>query len=316
MAKSLGSDEGPAPDLEDKVPRGFRMKVDGLVGLGGIALLALGWGSTAQAGIACRPDAPFVLSLEGGSLSLDGKNACLGAVLEELARQAHAQIDLPAWLAERPVAASFRKLPIEQGLSRILAGTNYALQTKARGDPPAGEAAAAPERLEVWVVSEKTGPTTVGPVQPGGREGPFAERAGELWEEDEEIDLRALAERARTAPEPEVRGYAIQLFVQGDDKATAVEMVLAGLRDPAPEVRSAALSVVGELGPAAASAVGPIAEIALYDEIPELRMLALHKLVAGDYPREIAAGAVTEALHDPNQKVSDLARNLIDLVTP
>lgn len=292
------------------------MKFDRLAGLGASALLVVGWCLTAQAGGACRPDAPFSLVLEGGDLSLDSKDTCLGTVLEALARQAHARIDLPPSLADRPVAASFRNLPVEQGLGRILAGTNYALRSGAPDSLPAGRAAAAPGVLGLWVLSEKTESTATGPARPVGPEAPFAELLDELWDEDEELDLHALAQRARAAPEPEVRGYALQLVVQGDDKKAAARMVLEGLRDPAPEVRGAALSVVGELGPAAASALGPITEIARHDESPELRMLALHKLVAGDYPRAIAAAAVAEALHDPDRKVSDLARNLLDLVTP
>lgn len=299
-----------------KVPNPCPKRLVGLTRLGGIALLALACCSTARAETLCRPDAPIALSLEGGTLSLNGRNACLGAVLESLAREAHARIDLPRWLAGRPVTASFRELSIEQGLSRILAGTNYALQTKARSDAPSGEAAAPSEGLQVWVVSEKIRASAAGAAPPGGREGAFAEGAGDLRREGEEIDLHALAERARDSTEPEVRGYAIQLFVQGDDKAMAARMVMAGLRDPAPEVRGAALSVVEELGPAAASAAVAITEIALHDESAELRMLALHRLVAGDYPQEIAADTVTEALHDPDRKVSDLARRLIDVVTP
>ena len=134
--------------------------------------------------------------------------------------------------------------------------------------------------------------------------------------DDEAIDLLALAQQARSAPEPDVRGVAIQLFVQAGDKTEAAEIVLAGLQDPDPEVRGASLSAVTELGSEAAIAFEPIAQMALYDESAELRMLALHRLVAGSFPRQAAARAVSGAIDDEDQDVSDLARGLLGLMGP
>lgn len=294
---------------------GFCMKAGGLVRLVGIVCLALSWSWTAHAETVCRSDATFSLSLDGSSLSLDSKHACLGTILEELARQADVEIQLPRSAADKPVTALFRKLSLEEGLERILEGMDYILETRAQTDPMLADAAPPTGSVAIWFLSRELEPTTIGLVGSNAPKGPFEQEAPAPPEDDEAEDLRALAEQAGGSPDPELRAAAVQLIVQADDKVKAVEMILTGLRDPAAEVRGSALGVVGDLGPNAALAVDLIGEIALHDERPELRMRALQKLVEGQYPQEITVDIMTAALQDRDKQVSDLARALLDLGT-
>lgn len=284
------------------------MKMDSFARFVGIVFIALGLPWNTSADMTCRPGAPFALSVDGSSLSLDSKNACLGAVLETLARRTDAQVDLPTSLADRRVADTFHNLSVEQGVKRILKGTNYVLQTSGQTDPLAGESAFEPERIEVWVLSTK--PTLL------TRGGPNEQLTPVSQEEDDTIALRALAEQARSALNPEVRALAAQLITQTDDSAAGAEMILAGMQDPAPEVRSAALAVAGDVGPRAVVAVNLITQIALHDLSPRLRRQALQQLLEADVPTAIAAETLRTAIHDEDEEVSDLARNLLNFLGP
>jgi hypothetical protein len=265
--------------------------------------MLLCWGGTWQveAEPACRHDAPSVLTFEEGLLSLEAKNICLGILLEALAEQSYAQIHLSPSIADKPVSASFKELPLEQAIKHILRDTSYALQTKSKHGFWAEDSPATSEGVEIWLAP---------------KEAVVSDQPSSLSEGQEKlIDLAALAEQSRFAPEPETRTYAVQLIAQTSDRAKAAQILLTSLQDSAPQVRCAALMTMAELNSAVtASAMDGVADMALHDENPEVRKRALLKLINEDFWSEATSTAMTRALYDKNPAIQEVARELSKLL--
>lgn len=256
-----------------------------------------------QAGAGCRDDGAFTLSIHEGLVSLNSENACLGAILAELGERGKIKIHVPQSLAEIPLSASFQKLPLREGISRMLKDTSYALQT----ETVAGSSGEAPflghERIEIWLLPRSS--TSVAQIQ--------SDHSKLLPDEAQHdaADLAALAEYARSLPKPEMRAYAIQLMAQTDDVASVTQMLSRDLLDPDPEIRSNALNAMIDLDPAVAASIDHwVANIALYDKNTELRKRALLKLAAEDFPAETTAFVVKEAMHDEDPEIKKLAEEL------
>lgn len=273
--------------------------------------LCLAWRESLAADTDCRSDALFELSLDGILLSLNSENVCLEGILEELERRAQVTIHMPASLPQKRVSESFRELPLEQGMERILKGTNYLLWTEAPKEAPAAQPAAVPGVVEIWIVPRESSSEAAAVGQKDIPADPL-ERAKRYLE----ADAHELVEQARSAPDPKLRADAVALLVHADKDAEVSETIVAALHDLDPRVRKAALHIVGDLGPEAPGAVEAITEIARADESPQLRMRALRKLFEEDYPSDVTENTVMGALRDPHQDVRNLARNLLELVTP
>jgi HEAT repeat protein len=196
-------------------------------------------------------------------------------------------------------------------MERILKGTNYLLWTKAPKEAPAAQPAAAPGSVEIWIVPRESSSETAAIGQRDVPADPL-ERAKRYLE----ADAHELVEQARSAPDPKLRADAVALLVHAEKDAEVSETIVSALHDPDPRVRKAALHIVGDLDPEAPGAVEAITEIARADESPQLRMRALRKLFEEDYPPDVAENSVMWALQDPHEDVRNLARNLLELVTP
>ena len=273
--------------------------------------LCLAWRESLAADTDCRSDALFELSLDDNLLSLNSKNVCLGTILQELERQARVTVHAPASLPQKGVSESFRELPLEQGMERILKGTNYLLWTKAPKAAPAAQPAGAPGTVEIWIVPREPSSETAAIGQTDVPADPL-ERAKRYLE----ADAYELVEQARSAPDPKLRADAVALLVHAEKDAEVSETIVSALHDPDPRVRKAALHIVGDLGPEAPGALEAITKIARADESPQLRMRALRKLFEEDYPPDVAKNSVIGALQDPHEDVRNLARSLLELVIP
>ena len=262
------------------------------------AVLWLGIAGGASAETACYDAPDFRLVLEGPAMALESEGACLGAILDDLVRRTSMRVELPPGLGARPVAAAFAGLPAEQGLRRILEGTDYLLSRE-----DSAEAAAIPlaaVSLQVLSAQASAAPRS------GGGESP--EEDGEsLWH---------LAETARASARPEARGYEIQLLMQAGDSEAALDAARSALGDARPETRRAALGALDDLGTGAAPVAGAVAEIALYDPEPELRKLALHRLFGGAFPRAAVTDTLAAARADSDPEVGALAARLLALTAP
>jgi HEAT repeat protein/outer membrane protein assembly factor BamB len=88
--------------------------------------------------------------------------------------------------------------------------------------------------------------------------------------------------------------------------AVAVEELTAAMTDARPLVRHAALSILAEIGPPAASAVPKLIELVGHDEPETCRLAAAALGPVGDASEAVVA-VLTGALDDPDPKVRDAA---------
>lgn len=270
-----------------------------------LMLLSLGVAWNAEAETGCHQETPFLLTFNDNLVSMEAENICLGAILRALEDQSDARIHVPSSLDGKPVSASFERLPFEQAIKLILKETSYVLQTKSKHNSWVDGQPADPEGVEIWLTSERPASEAI-----------VSDRtSGSSDGQESLIDLAAVAEQSRFAPEPEVRAYAVQLIAQTRDRAKAAQIILASLQDPAPQVRRAALMAMAELDPAVtAPAADLIADIALHDESSAVRKLALLKLIEEDFRSEATSIVMTEALYDENPEIKELARELSRLL--
>ena len=265
----------------------------------GMTLLCSSINSALVAQTSCRHDGPFLLAADDGLLSVEAEDICLSDLVQALADRGYAEIHLPPSLADKPVNVSFHGLPLQQAIKRMLKDISYVLQTKSKQDSSAEQLSG----VEVWLIPERSASDRASDQSPESTDG-----------QEKPIDPAAVAEQSRSAPEPEARAYAIQLIAQSDDRAKAAELILAGLQDPAPQVRSAALMAMAGLDSAVADkATALVADIALHDESPELRKQALLRLAEDDPRSETTARVMTEVLQDENPDIRNLARELSKL---
>ena len=95
-------------------------------------LLAVVLGGTLP-GVAVCADLPraaapaFQIAVHGERLTVALERAPMGRVLAELARQAGIRVDFPPSMQNDAVWASFEDMPLEQGISRLLAGYSFAI---------------------------------------------------------------------------------------------------------------------------------------------------------------------------------------------
>ena len=84
--------------------------------------------------------------------------------------------------------------------------------------------------------------------------------------------------------------------------------VAVAVQDQHPEVRGTALATLEDMREFAP--VGRVAELALTDPIPRIRMTALELVADGD--RDVALDALNRALFDSDPQVSELAQDLLN----
>ena len=102
------------------------------------------------------------VSIQGGRMSVDLREASLVTVARDIERQSGISFKGDESLLDETVSVAFKDLPLEQGVKRILAGLNYGLLYDSRG-----------EISEVVIMSEGSVPGTAqprirrAPVRPG-----------------------------------------------------------------------------------------------------------------------------------------------------
>lgn len=90
-------------------------------------MLSLLWGVAASAEPSHTSPRPLVMSVRGDRMSVKIDQVSLREVLAELARQVPLTVYLAGPVAQEPVAMTFRNLPLEEGVKRILEGKQYVL---------------------------------------------------------------------------------------------------------------------------------------------------------------------------------------------
>ena len=225
-----------------------------------------------------RSQPSALIAFEDGRLTLRLENQSLDLVLEKISDQTGVAILSPQGVTDRAISIRFDRLPLEEGLRRIL------------GDLDAffyyGAAEKTPARLKVVWVYPKGAGRDMAPVPP------------ELWASTRELEAQ-LAD-----PDAEVRSRAIEALIERK-QAKALEAVMDAMRDEDAAVRARALyrSLRSglELPPETLRS-------ALEDPSSNVRFLALEALA--DHPE--ARAIVEPFLEDPSPYVQSKAREILE----
>ncbi len=236
----------------------------------------------------------------GNSLSLTSKKALLADVLEALAATLPLRFELPDELAGRTVTVALERTTLEEAVRRILQGTSYTLTYL---PPAAASADVQPQRVaSITILADAQ-------ADSGADTGALPTADAGAGTADGTAASRDVVREARYGRDPATRAGAVRSLGGTPEDPVARNTILLALRDPAAEVRGAALDVVAQFGRYVG--IQHIAEIAGSDSEPELRKQALLRLSEIDYPADTASTYIRKALDDPDATVSALARDLL-----
>lgn len=279
------------------------MRLRSPLGHGAKAIAAAAIGVALLAAAPRGPAATLELSLEGEWLSVNSESASLEVILRELARQTGLSIHLPNAVAGKEVQLTFSRLPLERGIRRILAGTSYTFTYEA------GSSGHEPRLAEVHVLA-----TGAGGGSAINLAGARAERLGfqpspAPATAHPSPETQQLVVAALRAPDPADRIEALDVLIDSHDEVAVASTLVSAIRDPNPQVRAMALSLMDQVDPAELP-IEAVAAVALGDKDLQVRKSAL-RLLASHFPFDAAHGYLQRAEGDPNPEVSALGKQLI-----
>lgn len=258
------------------------------------------------------------------TVSVTAREATVGQLLAEIARQSGLAVDSEGPLDER-ADLELDRVPLREALHRILRGHNFVLLYV---EPPSGVERASdalPNRL--WVFSKR--PDDPHAPSKSGAAGREASEADErllrlslaladanakvrLAAVTEMLDIgsdeaeAALAAAALLDPESSVREEAVYGLGEIGGEA-GVAILEQALMDPERSVREAAVEAFTAIG--GEDSAGALA-VALNDEDASLREQAVYAL--GEVGGETAISLVHQALADEQDSVRDAAAEVLD----
>ena len=254
-------------------------------------------------------------------LTVDAQDASVKALLEVIAQQSGLILEAHESLTGQ-ITVRFWRLPIAEGLARILGHRSYVLVYANESSAGAGGTTRVPVRLRFFnrrVTGEPLTYPAAGPES--GRAALFAtlETGRDPWDKQDAIDrlvetgdpavARRMGRAALADPDVDVRSAAVEaLAVLGG--AAAVEMLGIALHDPELAIREEAVGALEELGGEAA--VRGLT-VALRDEDTDLRLRAIDAVGVIGGPAAIQLLEYVLA-SDPDTSVRDAAEDwLTDL---
>jgi hypothetical protein len=230
----------------------------------------------APASRAPSPAAQSPVTFKDGLLSVETRGeSSLSDLLAEVEKKSGIKFHVRKTLPNDTVSASFRDVPVENALKRLL-GREFDLVWFYTASTKAGRSTAQP--TEVWVV---------------GR----GERVG---------GLVADAGKARRQPKPgdtaDIKTRLQEIEDLGDeDAAKALPKLLGALADQDPRIRGAAAEALGEVGDV--SAVDPLGKLLGSDADSDVREAAAEAL--GEIGSPAAVPALRDALKDAEEDVRE-----------
>jgi hypothetical protein len=247
-----------------------------------------------------RAGASLSLTVQGDTLSVQSRQMPLGKVLTELARQTHLTIHLPAVQAAEIVSISFHRLPLLEGIRRLLRDKDYVLLSTATPISTANDAVQVTEIRVLPPVSNASKRLTV-------PQDPALTPAGEPQRTDAIRSLAALQQEVIEAPDPARRVRALQELSAQENSEATLPSLLTALQDEHPQVREIALTLLEPMD--GAKTHDAMARVALTDTSAQLRLMALGFLAAAD--KNAARQTLQQALSDPDAAVRALAEQLL-----
>ncbi len=232
---------------------------------------------TSDAGQASQQNSQ--ISFSDGRLSANFKNLPLSRLADQISHKAAVAVLLQDGVGSQLVSASFKKLPVDEGLRQVLRTQDVFFFYGVDEKPP-------PALKAVWIYPKGRG-RGLAPVPP------------EKWGSTGELSA-LLADK-----DPQVRGQAIQTLVERKG-GSAKGDVLKALHDGNAQVRATALYAA--LRSAVDLSPEELSGLALHDDSADVRFLALQALSNSPDVRPIAE----EAVHDPSEVVSNQALAILN----
>jgi hypothetical protein len=251
------------------------------------------------------PQSSAQIAVDNGLLTVIGRNVPLATVLQEVARRSGVGIVGMPSLTET-VSANFQRVPIEEGLRRLLVGQNAIFVYEQRtGTTSSGSALVGVTILPTGVERQ--------PRQRDVEVDPGSDVTGGRGEDDE---FGRLIAAAVGAFEPAVRQQAVVAL--GDQgRLEATEPLLGALKDDDPQVRASAVAALQQLLASSGSEALPsskLAEIATGDANTEVRIAALEvlRLIVLEWNDSRAETGLKQALQDADLVVRATAEQFLD----
>ena len=206
------------------------------------------------------------VTVAGGRLSVNLRDAPLADVLRLIGQEAHLKVNLDGQFLT-PITGTFSSLPLESGIRRLTRGHSSSFAYGPPLDP--GHAA---RLIEIWIIESQP----AAPTDPRAR----AARLASLRNLGRRQDDEAVAELSRILaqdPDPAVRTQAAGILGRPGD-VRAIPALTAALGDQQPSVRIQAVHGLRRLGgEGAAEALG---RVLLSDPDPSVRRVAAGALTS------------------------------------
>ena len=219
-----------------------------ILGASGSLLLLFLWacGGGAESG-----SHDVLLSIHGERLSATLRQASVGEVFAELARQTGIQVHVEGAAAIETVSMEFTNLPLDEGIKRILQGKNYALTYSDETRDRLGGAK---------IVAVRVLPTSTEPI------------------------LTSPSSDVATRPDPRLDTSAVVQGAEVGDRSVLASL-LSATRDADPRARRTAVKALGDLGDE--SAVDALGQLLLSDSDKKVRRAATDALAEIGSPQAL-----------------------------
>jgi hypothetical protein len=228
-------------------------------------------------------------------LSADMVQIPLRQALTELGGKLGAKVFMAEGIGEEAITVKFQKLPVEEGLKRILQGQSYLL---IRSQAPEGGKGAVEMRIvEIRVMGQGAGGA------------PAVLKEVEVEPQGQSAELTGLAKQASEAERPEDRVKALKEFAHRAEPSILGKVLVPALQDQDPRVRKLALQRMTD---ATDPPLEAMAEMVLRDERAALRSSAIDTLVS--IHGAAAAATLEKALSDPSPAVRRAAQQGLGLI--
>jgi len=219
-----------------------------------------------------------VITFRDGRLTVRVQERSLEWILEEISRVTRVGIFLADGMEDKRISIDFQDLSLDEGLRRLLTDNDAFFFY-------GGEGKASAAMKAIWVYPKGQG-RGLEPVPP------------EAWASTKEIEGKL------AYPDAAVRAGTIETLVErkGDQ---ALDAVLQALKDKEDEVRTRALYAAVDSGMELPA--DSLIYLALHDQSPNVRFLALEALEGHPKGKEIAE----RALADPDPHVRNKAQEIL-----
>jgi hypothetical protein len=246
--------------------------------------------------------APPVIQYESGLLTVHAREHRLRDLLQAVAHKGDLSIVSYAALDEA-VSFAFDRLPLDQGLRRILRRHSFVLEPARHAD--AEPSTAPPSRRTLWILPAGGDPSSghVAWISNADLDEPAEDRRAQLALEISQLQGALASEDA------EERQDAIVALGDTED-AAAIPSLRAALTDVDENVRRSAASALGAIGGTDAAQV---LAVALHDRAPRVREEAVDAL--RDIGDEVAVSLLRRALADEQEFVRAAAADAIEELT-